>query len=222
VPSFPRAVAELAVRAMAERPARTALDLGCATGRATFELARHFAHVTGIDFSARFVGVGAQLAEQGALRYTRTEEGELVSYQERRLSDLGLAGRRGTVEFLQGDACNLKPQFAGYDLVLAANLIDRLYRPRKFLETIHERINRGGLLVITSPYTWLAEHTPREEWIGGFKQDGETVTTLDGLKAILGRQFRLLGEPRPVPFVIRETRHKFQHTFSEATVWERL
>ena len=69
-------------------------------------------------------------------------------------------------EFRFGDACNLKPQFSGYDLVLAANLIDRLYRPRRFLDSIHERINDGGLLIIASPYTWLEEHTPKEEWIG--------------------------------------------------------
>ena len=89
------------------------------------------------------------------------------------------------------------------------------------LESIHARIRPGGLLVITSPYTWLEEHTARAEWIGGFKQDGENFTTLDGLKAIFGRHFRLLGEPRAVPFVIRETRRKFQHTLAEATIWER-
>ncbi len=222
VHNFPRAVAELCIAAMASRPARTALDLGCATGRASFELAKHFEQVTGLDFSARFINVGVQLATQGSVRYTLADEGELVSYHERRLADLGLAAVRDKVTFFQGDACNLKPHFAGYDLILAANLIDRLYSPRKLLEHIHDRIVPGGLLVIASPYTWLEEHTPRTEWIGGFKQDGENVSTLDGLHAILGRYFRQLGEPHSLPFVIRETRRKFQHTLSEVTVWERL
>ncbi len=221
VANFPRAVAELAIAAMAGRPAGKALDLGCATGRATFELGRHFTKVTGLDFSARFIAVGAQLAAEGSLRYTLADEGELVSYRERRLADLGLEAVRERVEFVQGDACNLKPIHADYDLVLAANLIDRLHNPRKLLESIHTRIMPGGLLVITSPYTWLEAHTAREEWIGGFKKDGENFTTLDGLKEILGQHFRLLGEPRAVPFVIRETRRKFQHTLAEATVWER-
>ncbi len=106
--------------------------------------------------------------------------------------------------------------------MLAANLIDRLYKPRRFLDNIHERINDGGLLVIASPYTWLEEHTPKEEWIGGYKKDGENHTTLDGLKEHLGKHFRMIGEPRKVPFVIRETQHKFQHTLSEVTIWERL
>jgi len=85
-----------------------------------------------------------------------------------------------------------------------------------------QRINDGGLLIIASPYTWLEEHTPKEEWIGGFKKDGENYSTLDGLKDHLSSHFKLVGEPRKVPFVIRETQHKFQHTLSELTVWERL
>ncbi|MEI7612167.1 MAG: 5-histidylcysteine sulfoxide synthase [Betaproteobacteria bacterium] len=221
VPNFPRALAQLAIETMGDKPALKALDLGCATGRATFELARHFEQVTGIDFSARFIGLGVRLAEQGSLRYTLVDEGELVSYKERTLAELGLDAAASRVEFFQGDACNLKQILTGYDLVLAANLIDRLYSPEKFLGSVHERINTGGLLLIASPYTWLPEHTQREEWIGGFKKDGESFTTLDGLKAILEKNFRLVRGPLSVPFVIRETKRKFQHTLSEVSIWER-
>ncbi|MCB1929296.1 MAG: 5-histidylcysteine sulfoxide synthase [Rhodocyclaceae bacterium] len=222
VPNFPQALARLAIEAMARRPARAALDLGCATGRASFELARHFERVVGVDFSARFINAGVRLAEQGVLRYTIPDEGELVLYRECRLEDLGLAEVCDKVEFWQGDACNLKPALSGYDLVLAANLIDRLYSPRRFLSAIHHRINPGGLLLIASPYTWLEEHTRKEEWIGGFKKDGESYFTLDGIKELLQPNFRLLRGPLEVPFVIRETRRKFQHTISEVTIWERL
>ena len=221
VPNFPRALAQLAIAAMGDRPARKALDLGCATGRASFELARHFDQVTGIDFSARFIGLGVRLAEQGRLRYTLVDEGELVSYKERSLAELGLGDVARKVEFFQGDACNLKPVFSDYDLILAANLIDRLYSPQHFLDTVHQRLNPGGMLLIASPYTWLPEHTKREAWLGGFKKDGENFTSLDGLKAILGKHFNLLRGPVSVPFVIRETRRKFQHTLSEVTIWER-
>lgn len=222
VQNFPRALSDLAVEVMQGQPLKTALDLGCATGRASFELAKHFDHVTGIDFSARFIGLALKLAQQGVVRYTITNEGDLVSYQERTLASLDLEDVAHKVEFWQGDACNLKPSFTGYDLILAANLIDRLYSPRQFLKTIHERLNLGGILMITSPYTWLEEHTPREEWLGGFKKDGENVTTLDGLKAALGPHFTLVKAPVKVPFVIRETQHKFQHTLSEVTFWKRV
>lgn len=222
VPNFPKALSDYAIQSLQSKPAKTALDLGCATGRATFELAKHFDHVTGIDFSARFIGLALKLVQQGVLRYTMVNEGDLVSYQERSLAELDLTDVAHKVEFWQGDACNLKPQFTGYDFILAANLIDRLYNPRQFLSHIHERLTIGGVLMITSPYTWLEEHTPREEWIGGYKKDGENVTTLDGLKEVLGHHFKLIESPIEIPFVIRETSHKFQHTLSEVTLWERL
>lgn len=222
VANFPRSLAHIGIAAMAGKPARTALDLGCATGRATFELARHFDHVTGVDFSARFINLGVQLAEQGSIRYVLAEEGELVSYKTRRLADMDLNHVHHKVDFSQGDACNLKSIHTGYDFILAANLIDRLYHPAQFLRTIHERINMGGVLMLASPYTWLEEHTKREDWLGGFKKDGENWSTLEALKAILAAHFRLMQPPQEVPFVIRETRRKFQHTLSEVTLWERI
>jgi hypothetical protein len=107
-------------------------------------------------------------------------------------------------------------------LILAANLIDRLYNPAQFLAAVHERLNLGGILLLASSYTWLTEHTPREAWLGGFKKDGENFSTLDGLKAILNQHFQLLAPPQEIPFVIRETRHKFQHSLSEVSLWRRV
>jgi 5-histidylcysteine sulfoxide synthase/putative 4-mercaptohistidine N1-methyltranferase len=222
VSNFSKALTDLALKALENKPKKRALDIGCATGRASFELAQAFEQVTGIDFSARFINLGVQLARGETLRYTLAEEGELVSYKSRSLQELGLIDSAQKVEFFQGDACNLKEQFAGYDFILAANLIDRLYSPAKFLQEIHQRLNLGGLLMMTSPYTWLAEHTSRDAWLGGFKKDGESFTTLDGLHQHLDKHFKRIAEPQEVHFVIRETRRKFQHSLSEVTIWERI
>jgi 5-histidylcysteine sulfoxide synthase/putative 4-mercaptohistidine N1-methyltranferase len=222
VPNFPKKLVDIASNFLGEQFTGKALDLGCASGRATFELARYFDRVTGIDFSARFIGQGVDLINNHCLRYKLAEEGELVLYKTRTLKELGLNDFKHKVEFFQGDACNLKPQFTNYDFILAANLIDRLYSPAKFLSQIHERLNIGGVLMITSPYTWLTEHTPREEWIGAFKKDGENFTSLDGLHALLDKHFDLISPPIEVPFVIRETKRKYQHSFSEVTFWTRI
>lgn len=221
VPNFQQTLVNLAVKAMAGKPMHKALDLGCAVGRSSFELAKHFDAVTGIDFSARLINLGVQMQQRGVIRYTITDEGELVQYREQRLADFDLSDVADKVEFMQGDACNLKSVFSGYDLLMAVNLLDRLYDPALFLQSVHERINAGGLLVLASPYTWLEEHTEKTKWLGGFKKDGESFTTLDGLHALLDAHFTLQGEPQSVPFVIRETRRKFQHTLSEVTIWER-
>jgi putative 4-mercaptohistidine N1-methyltranferase len=122
---------------------------------------------------------------------------------------------------MQGDACNLKPLYTGYDLVFAGNLIDRLYDPALFLQGIADRVAAGGILAITSPYTWLEEYTPKEKWLGGRREHGEPLTTAQGLATLLGRHFELLSRA-DVPFVIRETARKHQHTIAEMTVWWRL
>lgn len=222
VPNFPKALADLALSVCGDRPLHRALDLGCATGRTTFELARVIPAVDGIDFSARFIQLAVQLQQQGVCRYTLVDEGDLVSYRERRLDTLGLAETAARAQFSQGDACNLKPQFTGYDLIVAANLIDRLYDPARFLADVHQRLNVGGVLMLTSPYTWLEEHTPKAAWLGGFKRDGESLTTRDALLEHLTAHFRPLGAPVDVPFVIRETKRKYQHSVAEVTCWERV
>ena len=137
-----------------------------------------------------------------------------------RLDDLGLAYVKDRVDFAQGDATNLKPLLTGYDLILAANLLDRLSDPERFTETIHERLNPGGILVIASPYTWLEQYTKKENWLGGYRYAGEPYTTLEGLHEHLGKHFEMLGDPRDVEFVIRETARKFQHCVSQVTVWK--
>ena len=199
----------------------SALDLGCATGRTSFELAKYFDKVTGLDFSARFIRIGTQLKESGKLNYSRIEEGKLDTYQEIKLSDYGFDAYTDKVEFFQGDACNLKPFFTGYDLLIASNLIDRLYDPIKFLQDVHNRINEGGLLVLTSPYTWLEEFTDLDNWVGGYRKDGEPYTSLDGLKEQLSENFELVETPKDLPFVIRETARKYQHTIAQMSIWRR-
>ena len=221
VPNFPKAIAQLALQAVGAGVTGKALDIGCSVGRSAFEISDMFDAVDALDFSARFVQVGARMQEAGRIRYERQEEGELVTFQERTLEALGLTGDYSNISFLQQDATNMKPLFSGYDLVVAANLIDRLHDPARFLQDIPARMNVGGILLIASPYTWLEEFTPKEKWLGGFKRDGERVTTLDGLHAGLGAAFDRLGEPAQVPFVIRETKNKHQHTLSEVTVWKK-
>jgi len=199
------------------------LEVGCSVGRTSFELAHAFAQVTGIDFSARFIQVANQLKETGEIRYTRTLEGDLVDYQSQNLADLGLADVVNRCQFLQQDAANLKPHLTDYDVVVALNLIDRLYDPKRFLSMIHQRMTEGGLLFIASPYTWQETYTEKANWLGGYKdaETGENVTTLDGLHQILDAEFERLGQPIEMPFVIRETQRKFQHTLSELTVWKK-
>lgn len=221
VENFPARCAQLCLDAMDGRRKVAALDLGCAVGRSSFELARGFSSVTGLDFSRRFIAVASRMAEKGKIAYEIPMEGELTAPVERRLDVYDLDAVRRRVTFFPGDALSLPAEFSGYDLIFAGNLIDRLKSPRLFLSAIHQRLVPGGLLVLASPYTWLDVFTPRAEWLGGFCEGGRDFTTLDGLKKSLHPHFSMLDKPRDIPFVIRETARKYQHSIAELTVWER-
>ncbi len=200
---------------------KKALDLGCATGRASYELAKTFDEVEGIDFSVRFVGVGSKLKEDGYVAFSSKEEGELTCNKKVTLEDLGYVNLANKVSFWQGDACNMKPNFSGYDLIMATNLIDRLYNPRLFLDTVDERLNDNGILMLTSPYTWQESSTKKEFWLGGYKdENGNEVKTIESLKNILNDKFELL-HVQDLEFVIKETARKYQHTISQVSIWKK-
>ena len=54
-----------------------ALDVGCAVGGSTFELAREFSEVVGMDFSQAFVAKCQELKMTGQASYRLTTEGHL-------------------------------------------------------------------------------------------------------------------------------------------------
>jgi putative 4-mercaptohistidine N1-methyltranferase len=194
-----------------------ALDLGCAVGRSSFELARICGSVVGIDYSHRFIKAANRLKENGTLSYLRTDEGDLSTKLEATIPE-GIDG--SLVSFLQGDAMQLPKDIGSFDALLAANLIDRLEDPSLFLKALPELMNPGGQLVITSPYTWLEEYTPKSNWLGGFEKDGSPLRTVEGLEDALSAHFVKVREI-DLPFLIREHARKFQWSVAQGTIWIR-
>ena len=189
-----------------------ALDIGCAVGRSTFELARTFHETIGIDYSHNFIHAGNRLKEAGQLP-TRLK---LVGDSSRELKvnrPEGIDSSR--VHFEQGDAQNLRDGLGTFDAILACNLICRLPDPQKFLARLPSLLNPGGQLFLTTPFTWLEEYTPKENWLGSGGS-----SSFDALHMALEPHFRLDAEFN-MPFLIPETARKFQYTIAQASRWIR-
>jgi len=194
-----------------ERKAR-ALDLGCAVGRSSFELARHFDHVVGLDLSDRFIAAAQRMqTERTAVIRVPREGGAFDKLCLELPSDL----RTERVIFETGNACALRAGLGKFDLVLMANLIDRLPDPAACLAQMPDLVSPGGWLVIISPYTWLEEYTPREKWL-----DGGGRGTLAALWEHLAPAFSL-HRAFDLAFLIREHRRKYQWSIAEAGIWRR-
>ncbi|MBI4664128.1 MAG: putative 4-mercaptohistidine N1-methyltransferase [Verrucomicrobia bacterium] len=198
-------------------PQARALDLGCAVGRASFELARFCTEVIGIDCSHRFIEAAKVLQRHGSLAFQYVDEGSLMKSAA---ALVPLEIERDRVSFEQGDAQNLRPDIGRFDVLLAANLIDRLGDPRQCLIRFSGLVRAGGQLILTSPYTWLKEFTPADNWLGGFDRDGQSVRTFDMLKQSLEPAFQFVSR-NDLPFLIREHARKYQWGVGEASVWIR-
>nr|MDA3852990.1 5-histidylcysteine sulfoxide synthase [Bacteroidales bacterium] len=137
---FHKQIAEICIKQIDGRTGLKMLDLNCDTGRTVFELAEHFDHITGIDFSTRFIRRAIQLQEKGFIRYITKDEGDLLHYIEVQLTVLGLT-ITDNLQFIQADANNLKTIYCGYDMILAIHLLEELHAPDRFLASIGERLN---------------------------------------------------------------------------------
>jgi putative 4-mercaptohistidine N1-methyltranferase len=189
--------------------ARRGLDLGCAVGRSTFEMAGFCDEVVGIDFSHAFIRAAEMLRRGETITYHRVEEASLRTPLAARMPSDGFADR---IRFQQGDAMHLPGNLGTFDRVHAANLLCRLPEPRLLLERLPSLVEAGGELVLATPCTWLEEFTPRENQPPG--------TTFGWLNSSLEPTFQLLRSSEE-PFLIRETARKFQWTFSQVSVWRR-
>jgi putative 4-mercaptohistidine N1-methyltranferase len=195
-----------------------ALDLGCAVGRSTFELSRWARQVVGIDLSHRFVAAANRVRETGQIEIRRIEEGEIVTRLTRKLP---LELHRDRCQFEVGDATGLRTDIGGFDVVLAANLIDRVKSPRDLLESFSALVHLGGHLILASPYTWMEQFTPKSDWLGGkCETSGDAASTLERIKSVIHGSFDL-KLTKDIPFLIREHARKFQWSVAQATVWQR-
>jgi SAM-dependent methyltransferase len=115
------------------------------------------------------------------------------------------------------DATSLPSGMGPFDVVLAANLICRLPDPNAFLDRLPDLVKPGGQLLLTTPFTWLEEFTPKDKWIGGHVSGPSSEEELTR---------RLFTSFRPhrrtdIPFLIREHGRKYQLGIALGTSWVR-
>ncbi len=219
--NYSKQLAELIINSIPACNSRKALNLGCRTGRTTFELANCFKYVTGVDFSARMLKIGVNLKKNGIVKYLVKEEGDIYSFAEINLKDLGLNNLRENIDFYQADGSNLMAKFKEYDVIIVENALETMYNPLSFIEEIHNRVNPGGYLVLATTADWDVKVASSHNWPGGFRRDGEPVYYLDNIKELFSKNFDLVEEPANIPYAIRLNSRKFDYRISNVTIWKK-
>jgi len=202
-----------------------ALDLGCGLGGSTFSLAAKeggFESVTGVELSHNFVKVAQELQRDGNVPYQIRLEGDQL---EDLAAQVPAEFDRERVRFVQGDACNPGPEWAisdgqpAYDAILMGNVVCRLPNPAKVLNSLASMVTPGGVLMLTSPFSWKPEFTDRDLWLGGKIHGKERGS--EGVKAVLeGAGFDLV-DAYDSPLTIRHHARFYELIGAHATLWTR-
>lgn len=216
VGNFPKEIVKNVMRVLDKQPTKNwrVLDAGCGPGRMTFELARNFEFAVGFDYSSSFIDWAKKFQKENTHVIKIQEQGDI--YTERKIQFDGKS--LTNTFFFVGDAHKIPKSVDGFDLshfnvIVAANLIDRLTDPRVCLKYLSSIQKSGDWLFFTDPYSWYPEYTPKERWIGA----KGTTDTLTELKQVLHEYD--LKEKCDIPFVIREHSRKYQYSPAEFSAW---
>jgi len=210
--NFPLRCVSEGVDASVLPDAPRALDLGCSVGRSTFELARTCREVIGIDYSQAFIDAANRMKTEGLHPAWRLDEGSATTLLDLKVD---AAIDPNLVHFEQGDAQYIREDIGLFDVVIACNLICRLPEPMRLLQRLSQLVKPGGQLLITTPFTWLEDYTPSENWLGDGAED-----SFAGLRSALEPSFELQKQ-WDMPFLIREHARKFQYSIAQASRWVR-
>ncbi|NGO67583.1 5-histidylcysteine sulfoxide synthase [Streptomyces boncukensis] len=217
---FPQRLAALLAREAARAGARLdrVLDLGCAVGGVSLRLAADVGcDVVGVDSSASFIAAARRLAEGEQLRYDRPDQGAATTSLAARAPS---PAADANVEFRVADAAALPGDLGAFDAVILANLLDRVGDPRACLRQLagdHSLLRPGGLLLVTSPWSWQPGYADPAQWIGG-APDGPSSE--QELRALVSGAFELVAESDE-PGVLRNHRRHYETFQADVSLWRK-
>lgn len=138
------------------------LDMGCAVGGASFELARAcHAPVLGIDLNWPLLHIGRNVLDHGLLRYPERVIGNRYRRRERAL----LPPEAALVDFWICNAGAAPFTDNSFGLAVALNVLDCVPDPQGLLRQMCRITRSGGHMVLSSPLDWAPYATPYPNWI---------------------------------------------------------
>lgn len=147
------------------------LDIGCALGRSSFELAASSSQlVLGIDTNFSMLKLAQRILGERKLSYPRRRIG--IVY-DRREFDIDLPAME-QVDFWACSGLSLPFRSNSFGLVVGLQVLDSVGSPLELLSSVADVLQPGGSTVLATPYDWSPAVTPVEAWIGGHSQRSAT------------------------------------------------
>ena len=211
-PVLPGSVLELLKRGFShidERVEGPAIDLGCAVGRTSFELAKSVDDlILGVDLNFAMLRTAAAILHQGRVTYPRRRVG--IVFDKREFPAV-LEGS-SKVDFWACDATSLPFADESFSLAASLNVIDCVQSPYDHLKELGRILKPKGGALISAPYDWNVNATPVEAWLGGHSQRSESQGASEVmLRSLLAggehpyaiQELELVSESEAVPWTLR-------------------
>ena len=141
------------------------LDTGSAVGRFSFDMAKKFDFVVGIDNSVSFIRASRELMIRRQADLALPEEGvltrqEILTFPEDWKTD--------NTEFIVGDAQALPFRSGTFSGLSSLNVVDKVPKPMNHLAEINRVAGMNEVqFLFSDPFSWSTEVAPEEDWLGG-------------------------------------------------------
>lgn len=224
----PQATDAYQVWSAALRPSTgIAVDVGCAVGRLSFELARTHEHVIGIDTSYAFIRRARQILSRRHLDFDMIIEGQLTEPREYAFDD---DWDLGGVEFIVADALALPFRSHSFATVAAINILEKVPDPLRHLQEINRMLSASeSTFLFSDPFSWDSAVSPPETWLSGNGNGSSPYSQrgIDTLRRMFKGEFNVFEPPLEiaadgeVAWKIRKTAHLWEHITSQYLVGQR-
>ncbi len=185
------------------------IDVGCAVGRSTFEMAaRVEGLVLGVDLSIPMLRLARGALREATVRYPRRRVGVVYDVREFPVSFPG----RERLDFWACDALALPFADGAFAQAIALNVLDCVASPLDMLTGLARVLQPGAPALLSTPYDWSPGATAPQAWIGGHSQRSDEAGASEPMlrRVLRGgghpleiRELRLVGEIEHFPWHAR-------------------
>ena len=202
-----------------------ALDVGCAVGRLSFEMAATHDHVIGLDTSIAFIRKAREILTTKSLAFDLIVEGHVT---EPRSHQFDANRDFSQVDFLVADALALPFRKQAFATTAAINLLEKVPNPLKHLKEINRVLReRSAMFLFSDPFSWDEAVSHPKTWLGGNGNDPYSARGIDTLRRMFAGEFGVFDPPLSitadgnVAWKIRKTENLWEHITSQYLVGRR-
>ncbi len=192
---------ETALHLLSGLPTGVWIDLGCAVGRGTRELAcRTGALSVGVDLSFAMLRVAERARRESRVVFPQKRVGMVFDRREFSVADMPA----GLMSYWCCDVGNLPFADATFDGALSLNVLDCVASPLQHLAELGRVLRAEAPGLMSTPYDWSPNATPLADWLGGHSQRGDAHgSSAAELRRVLGALdlgLSIVAERDPVPW----------------------